>query len=143
MFVHHGLLIVGDKYLNRLQQQATVFKIDDKKLVPGRSQSFIGKDQVMLSSRNATIPSNGHFKNVKQQGVATKVPINKGSVVFYISWSPKKKESSDSFMASTFSTSKDQKNKSAARAMQRNVSWLSVPFLFLNNLKIVPLVPLK
>jgi hypothetical protein len=56
MFVHHGLLIVGDKYLNRLQQQATVFKIDDKKLVPGRSQSFIGKDQVMLSSRNATIP---------------------------------------------------------------------------------------
>jgi hypothetical protein len=134
MFVHHGLLIVGDKYLNRLQQQATVFKIDDKKLVPGCSQSFIGKDQVMLSSRNATIPSNGHFKNVKQQGVATKVPINKGSV---------EKESSDSFMASTFSTSKDQKNKSAARAMQRNVSWLSVPFLFLNNLKIVPLVPLK
>jgi hypothetical protein len=135
--------IVGDKYLNRLQQQATVFKIDDKKMVPGRSQSFIGKEQVMLSSRNGTILSNGHLKDVKQQGVSTKVPINKGSIVFYISWSPKKNESSYSFMASAFSTSKDQKNKSAARAMQRNVSWLLIPFLFLNRLKIVPLVPLK
>jgi hypothetical protein len=65
--------IVGDTYLNMLQQQATTFQNDDKKMVPDYSQNFIGKDQVMLSSRNVTIPRDDYFKEVKQQGVTTKV----------------------------------------------------------------------
>jgi hypothetical protein len=66
-------VIVGDTYLNMLQQQATMFQNDDKKMVPECSQSFIGKDQVMVSARNVTIPRDDYFKDVKQQVVASKV----------------------------------------------------------------------
>jgi hypothetical protein len=58
-----------------------MFQNDEKKMVPDRSQSFIGKDQTMLSSRNVTIPRDGYFKDVKQPGVATKVVIKQGSIV--------------------------------------------------------------
>jgi hypothetical protein len=44
-------------------------------MVPDRSQCFIGKAQVMLSSRNVTIPGDAYFKDVKQLGVATKMLI--------------------------------------------------------------------
>jgi hypothetical protein len=67
--------IVGDKYLNMLQQQGTMFQNDEKKMVPDRSQCFIGKAQVMLSSRNVTISGDAYFKDVKQLGVATKMLI--------------------------------------------------------------------
>jgi hypothetical protein len=66
-------VIVGDTYLNMLQQQATMFQNDDNKMVPECSQSFIGKDQVMVSARNVTIPRDDYFKDVKQQVVASKV----------------------------------------------------------------------
>jgi hypothetical protein len=56
-----------------LQQQAIMFQNDDKEMVPNCSQSFIVKDQVMLSSRNVNIPRDDYFKDAKQQGVATKV----------------------------------------------------------------------
>jgi hypothetical protein len=73
--------IVGDKYLNMLQQQSTIFQNDEKMMVPECSQCFIGTDQVMLLSRIVTIPRDDYLKDVKQPGVATKVLIKQGSIV--------------------------------------------------------------
>jgi hypothetical protein len=73
--------IVGDKYLNMLQQQSTIFQNDEKMMAPECSQCFIGTDQVMLLSRIVTIPRDDYLKDVKQPGVATKVLIKQGSIV--------------------------------------------------------------